>query len=218
MSALIDPPKTVWTAADLARRFGPMPLWRFCFDPPPGDATEEDVDRLDVHLNLHCELIDGVLVRKTMSSYESLLGMRLVTMLNLFVLPRKLGWILGEAGQLRLWPGRVQIPDVCFISKDQTPDGKFPREQRIADLYPDLAVEVLGSSNTDEEMAEKRRDYFQAGTRLVWIIDPVKKSAEIYTAVDQHRTIADDGVLTGDPVLPGLTISLLSVFDVDGGL
>lgn len=216
MSALLDPPQTVWTATDLARRFGPMPLWRFCFDPPPGEATEDDVDRLDVHHDLHCELIDGVLVRKTMSSYESLIGMWLVTMMNLFVLPRKLGWILGEAGMLRLWPGRVRIPDVSFISRDQTPGGRFPQDQRIAELHPDLAVEVLSESNTDEEMAEKRSDYFQSGTRLVWIIDPAKKTAEIYTAVDEHHTIAIDGVLTGDPVLHGLTIPLATVFDVDG--
>lgn len=218
MSALLDPPRTVWTATDLARRFGSMPLWRFCFDPPPGEATEADVDRLDVHHDIHCELIDGVLVRKTMGSFESILACELIGLLRDFVKPRKLGWVLGEAGMLRLWPGRVRIPDVSFISRDQTPDGKFPQDQAIADLYPDLAIEVLSNSNTDEEMTEKRSDYFQAGTRLVWIIDPVKKTAEIYTAVDEHHTIALEGALTGDPVLPGLTIPLATVFDVDGAL
>ena len=193
-----------------------MPLWRFCFDPAPGEATEDDVDRLETQHDLHCELIDGVLVRKTMGNYESLLAIEIAALLREFVKPRKLGWVLGEAGMLRLWPGRVRIPDVSFISRTQTPDGRFPQEQRIADLHPDLAVEILSPANTDEEMSEKRRDYFQSGTRLVWIIDPVKKTAEMYTAADQRTAIDLDGVLTGEPALAGLTIPLKTVFDVDG--
>ncbi len=102
MSAVLETPQTTWTATDLARRFGAMPLWRFCFDPAPGEATEDDVDRFETQHDLHFELVDGVLVRKTMGSYESLLGIRIATLLNLFVLPKKLGWVLGEAGMLRL--------------------------------------------------------------------------------------------------------------------
>lgn len=216
MALSLDP--TPWTVADLSRRFGAMPVWRFCFDPPPGAATEDDVERFDVHHDLHYELIDGVLVRKPMSSFESLLSMRLVTILNLFVLPRKLGWILGEAGMLRLWPGRIRIPDVSYISRAQTVDGNYPRNQPIADLFPDLAVEVLSPSNTAEEMEEKLSDYFQSGTRLVWIIDPATKTAEAWTAVDQQTAIPADGLLTGEPVLPGLSIPLAKVFDIDGEL
>jgi Uma2 family endonuclease len=218
MSSLLDRPTTAWTATDLARRFGPMPLWRFCFDPPPGEAVEEDVDRLETHHQLLYELVDGVLVRKTMSSYESLLAMRVATLLNLFILPRALGWVLGPDGMLRLWPGRVRIPDVSFISREQTPDGRFPQDQRIADLHPDLAVEILSDANTDEEMSEKRSDYFQSGTRLVWVIDPKTRSAEIFTSPDLKQTIEPDGVLTGEPVLPGLTIPLAKVFDIDAAL
>ena len=37
---------------------------------------------------------------------------------------------------------------------------------------PDLAVEVLSPSNTRHEMAIKLREYFAAGVRLVWYVDP----------------------------------------------
>lgn len=218
MSTLLSPDAVGWTATELAKRFGPMPLWRFVFDPPPGEATEDDVERLGVHHNIYCELVDGVLVRKTMGSFESVLAIEIAAILRNYVKPRKLGWVLGEAGMLRLWPDRVRIPDVSFISREQTSDGQFPRKPAIANLYPDLAVEVLSDSNTDEEMTEKRSDYFQAGTRLVWIIDPKTKTAEVYTAVDQHESISKEGVLSGDPVLQGLTIPLATVFDIDGAI
>lgn len=207
-----------WTVADLHQRFGPMRLSRICFEPPPGRATEEDIDDLEQRTNRLFELVDGALVEKTMGSYESLVGGEVYARLREFVRRHRLGWVLPSDGMLRLWPGRVRIPDACFISREQTPDGRFPRQERIASLYPDLAVEVLSDSNTREEMDEKLRDYFQSGTRLVWYIDPRTQSAEIFTSVDRKTTVFSDGQLTGDPVLPGLTIPLKDLFDVDGPL
>jgi Uma2 family endonuclease len=218
MSTILEPPPAMWTVAEVYRRFGAMPLWRIGFDPSPGTATEDDVDRLEQDENELYELIDGILLRKTMSSYESLLGGRLLTLLNLFVLPRKLGWVLGADGQLRLWPGRVRIPDVCFIARSQSPTGQFPRGKRIASLFPDLAIEVLSESNTQEEMTGKLADYFQSGTRLVWYLDPDTETADVFTALDRSVHLTKSGVLTGDPVLPGLTIPLATVFEIDSPL
>ncbi|HUQ68335.1 MAG TPA: Uma2 family endonuclease [Planctomycetaceae bacterium] len=220
MTALLDsapmksPPKA-WSLSALAERFGPMPGWRIVTDRAPGEATEADVDELQIRTKWLAELVDGVLVRKAMGSYESVIAVIIATHLQNFVQPRKLGWVLGESGMLRLWPGRVRIPDACFIARTQTPDGKFPRHERIASLFPDLAVEVLSDSNTREEMDEKLRDYFQSGTRLVWYVDPLTKTATVYTAVDQPTSVPADGVLSGDPVLPGLAIRLADVFDVE---
>lgn len=218
MTALIESPSANWTLARLYQRFGAMLVERIVFDPAPGTATEEDVDRIEREADELCELIDGVLVRKPMSSYESLLAGRVLTLLNLFVLPRKLGWVLGEAGMLRLWPGRIRIPDVSFISRDQPPNHKFPKGERVASLFPDLAVEVLSDSNTREEMESKLDDYFRSGTRLVWIIDPRKRTADVYTSAISVTHVMEDGLLIGDPVLPELSISLSVVLDVDGPL
>ncbi len=51
------------------------------------------------------------------------------------------------------------------------PGGRLPAEA-IPSLVPDLAVEVLSPSNTAAEMDQKLRDYFAAGVRLVWYLDP----------------------------------------------
>jgi Uma2 family endonuclease len=212
---VLEETATVWTAAQLAERFGPIVLSRISFDPPPGQATEDDVDRWEQRSNRLFELVDGVLVEKAMGSYEALIALDIGRILANHVKPRRLGWVLGADGMLRLWPGRIRIPDACFISKEQTPDGKFPRGERIASLYPDLAVEVLSESNTREEMAEKLRDYFQSGTRLVWYIDPVTQTAEVFTAADQRSEVPRGGRLSGEPVLSGFEIALASLFDVD---
>jgi Uma2 family endonuclease len=196
MPMLAEPVASL-TLTELHQRFGAMPLSRIVFDPAPGTATEDDVLWLEAQAGELCELVDGILIRKSTASHESILAGRILTLLNLFVLAKNVGWVLGEGGMLKLWPGRIRIPDTCFISRDQTHDGRFPKGERVARLYPDLAVEVLSKSNTREEMHEKLDDYFRAGTRLVWIIDPPTRTAEIYTGVNSVTHVTADGTLSG---------------------
>ena len=57
----------VWTAVDLAARFGAMPMLRLRHNRAWGEATEADVLELEGRPEKSlCELIDGVLVEKVM--------------------------------------------------------------------------------------------------------------------------------------------------------
>ena len=105
----------------------------------------------------------------------------------------------------------MRIADVAFIRWERFPNGKLPREP-IPALAPDLAIEVLSKGNTEREMQRKLRDYFEAGVRLVWYIDPESRTATVYTATDQSAAIDSDGVLDGGDVLPGFTLSLTELF------
>ena len=114
---------------------------------------------------------------------------------------------------LQLRPRLVRIPDVSFISWDQLPDGEFPSEP-VPQLYPDLAVEVLSRSNTPGEMELKVREYFEAGSRLVWIIDPATQTADVYTAPDECRRLKPTQSLDGSDVLPGFKLALKELFAI----
>ena len=116
----------VWTVADLHRRFGPIPFDRIRQDPPPGQGTVADVDRLNNHEDRLYELVDGILVRKTMGLEESALAVYIATLLNLFVLPRKLGVVAGEGGTIRLAIDLVRIPDVSFFSRRSSAAASCP--------------------------------------------------------------------------------------------
>jgi len=70
-------PATEWTVADLQRRFGPIPFSRIRQNPAPGTATEDDVLWLNDHEDRLCELVDGILVEKTVGLEESWLAGRL---------------------------------------------------------------------------------------------------------------------------------------------
>jgi hypothetical protein len=49
---------------------------------------------------------------------------------------------------------------------------------------------------------------FDAGTRLIWVIDPTTETAESYTALERRRRIGKDGSLDGGDVVPGFRLPL----------
>jgi Uma2 family endonuclease len=200
-----------WTLADFLAHLGGIPPERIRMFPLPGTATEQDVIEADDHADRLCELIDGVLVEKTMGYNESLIAVEIIYLMKAFLKKHDLGIVLGEAGTLRILPRQVRIPDVCFISWDRFPNRQLPSEP-IPALAPDLAVEVLSKGNTDQEMQRKLRDYFSAGVRLVWYIEPSTRSAKCYTAEDQVVELAESQSLSGGDVLPGFELPLKELF------
>ena len=77
---------------------------------------------------------------------------------------------------------------------------------------PNLAVEILSKGNTKREMARKLREYFQAGVRLVWYIEPKTRSAQDCTSAQEWTEIGPDGSLLGGEVLPGFELPLAQLF------
>jgi Uma2 family endonuclease len=210
-TATASPPLAERTLADLLEELGNVPPNRILLTPPPGMATEQDVLDVERRTGRPPELIDGVLVEKTMGYTESAIAAALIIHLGDFLRPNKLGIVTGEAGTLRLLPGQVRIPDVCFISRDRFPGGRLP-DDPIPSLVPDLAVEILSAGNTPGEMARKLRDYFAAGVRLVWYIDPRTRTATVYTVANEGETLTETGVLDGRDVLPGFQLPLCKLF------
>ena len=124
MASVTESPTLDWTAADLVERFGPVLLHRVRFTPPPGSATEHDVVEIHDREDRLYELADGVLMEKTVGTYESYLAGLLVRLLGNFVVEKDLGIVLPPDGMLRLAPGLVRIPDVSFISWKRLPERK----------------------------------------------------------------------------------------------
>ena len=122
-----------------------------------------------------------------------------------------LGIVLGEAGTLRILPEQVRVPDVCFIAWERFPNRQLPPDP-IPALAPDLAVEVLSEGNTEREMQRKLHDYFTAGVRLVWYIDPRTRSAKSYTSEQESSEISESQSLSGGDVLPGFELPLRELF------
>lgn len=201
------PPQTL---AELVERLGNIPLERIRMQPPPGTATVDDLAQTKL-----CELIDGVIVEKAMGYFESRLGLLLGRILDEYAEQHDLGFVVGADGMTRLLPNKVREPDVAFYRWERVPNREVP-EVAVADIAPDLAVEVYSRGNTQREMEQKRQDYFTSGVTLVWIVYPLKRNVEVWSAVDSCLTLDEDDQLEGANVLPGFTLSIRDWFERAG--
>lgn len=202
---------SIETLADLLKQLGDIHPARVRFRPAPGTATEQDLHDIHTREGRLYELVEKTLVEKAMGFRESWLASLLIHALLNFVQPRKLGVVTGEAGMIRLASGLVRIPDVAYIAWERLPGRRLP-EEPVPGLAPNLVVEVLSQGNTASEMARKRREYFDAGVQVVWLIAPDHRTVDIYTAVDQSTRLDEHQTLDGGAVLPGFTLSLQALF------
>ena len=201
------------TLADVLDRIGNVPLERILWTPRPGTATEADQLRiLGGHSKRLVELVDGILVEKAMSYRSSLFAATLIVILGEFVRQRRLGVIGAPDALMKMATGRNRLPDIHFTPWDRIPTADA-HLQAVCKYPPDLAIEVLSEGNTPEEMAVKRRDYFGAGARLVWIFDPYAKTVSVYTDPEMFALLGTSDTLDGGLPLPGFRLPLAELFD-----
>jgi Uma2 family endonuclease len=210
MTATRGKPPARRTIADLHRRLGKIALERIHLSPYPGLAQADDLHRRPS--KPLCELIDHVIVEKAMGARESFLAGWLLTFLNPVVARRDLGVCLTADGMIRLGPGTIRLPDVCFIPWSQFPGRVLPTEPSW-NVVPALIVEVRSPSNTDGEIALKLKQFFARGTKLAWVIDPSTRTAVESTAAGIEKSIT---VLNGRRIVPGFKLPLAELFALLG--
>jgi Uma2 family endonuclease len=104
---------------------------------------------------------------------------------------------------------RIMKPDVAFVSTAQLTGDRtkgFP-------IPPDLAVEVVSPSDVQSRIAEKALAYLNAGTRLVWVLEPVSQTVTVYRSETNIETLTRDDTLTGENVIPGFTCPVAHLFE-----
>jgi Uma2 family endonuclease len=170
-----------------------------------------DVVQIEPRENRLYELVDGVLVEKVMGFQEARIAFLIALALEHFIEHDDLGVVTTADGMIRLPQNLVRIPDVMYASWDRFPGGEVTSEP-APEIVPDLAVEVLSEGNTRGEMNRKLREYFRAGVRLVWIVDPAAQSVTVYTSLSRSKVVPVTGTLDGGRVLPGFELPVASLF------
>ncbi len=156
------------------------------------------------------ELVRGAIVHMPPTGYRHGVAVaRVSAKLCGFVEERRLGQASsGEAGFiLGRDPDTVRAPDVAFTRAERVREGRgfFPGA-------PDLAVEVMSPDDTLPEVKTKAREYLAAGSRLVWVLDPERRTARVYRSDGSSEVLSEDRCLLGEDVLPGFELPLSYVF------
>ena len=158
--------------------------------------------------NRRTELIRGVLVvREPAGGRHGRVAAELARLIGTHVHDNDLGVVYGaETGfTIAREPDTVRAPDVAFVRRDRVPAADPVGFLPIA---PDLAVEVLSPSDRPGETLAKVGDWLEAGTPLIWVIDPERRQSRIYRADGTDSLLGERDQLSGEDVLPGFVLSL----------
>jgi Uma2 family endonuclease len=172
-----------------------------------------EIAQLPENENKHLELIDGLIVEMPPSSKKNtVLAAWLIHLLLNYLATNDLGYVTGPDGGYRIGPHNLVQPDVGFISKSRA-GGLTGIEFPAA---PDLAIEVVSPSETASSIRKKARAYLEAGAQFVWAFYPEDKEVDVITLADDGalhiKTVGVDGILEGDPLLPGLSLKVNDIF------
>jgi Uma2 family endonuclease len=118
-----------------------------------------------------------------------------------------MGFVVAE-----LKSGRQSFsPDVAYYG------GPPPLDDRdFVDGPPTFAVEVRGKgdSGAERELAAMRADYFEAGTIVVWDVDPESRRVLVYRAgqVERPEAFGPGQQADAEPAVPGWRLDLDRIF------
>ena len=107
-------------------------------------------------------------------------------------------------------PDTVRAADIAFVRRERIPETGIPKN--FWQTYPDLAVEVVSPGDTYDEVSEKVKDWLDAGTRAVWIVNPRQRVVSVYRSVKDVTVLSEGDELDGGEVVPGFRCRVSEIF------
>jgi len=172
--------------------------------------TAEEFDNYPFEEDKRYELDEGELIEMTRPAYNHNRDlMKLLYALESYLRQNGIGEVLLSENLYALSPSTRTSPDAAVILGDR-------REElagaKVIPIVPDIAAEVLSPSETPRMILRKLKQYFQAGVKEVWLIDPETREVEVWTG-----PMLPDHALTGSAsltsvLLPGFALTLDELF------
>ena len=104
---------------------------------------------------------------------------------------------------------RALKPDVAFVSTPRL-DGD---ENTGFPIPPDLAIEVVSPTDAQTRVVDKAFAYLDAGTRLVWVLEPRSQTVTVYRSESDMVLLMHENTLTGEDVVPGFACRVSQLFE-----
>jgi Uma2 family endonuclease len=176
-----------------------------------GMTLEEFLKRPDIDEQPYLEYIDGrIEARVPPQKKRSWLETCLSRHLDQFAEPAGLG---SAFVALRCnFAGRSIVPDVVFLLAEHIDTDEKGEIADETPLPPDIHIEIIPPEEGMSKVDEKLLNSTANGCPLGWLIHPYRKTIDVYRPGRPPERLAPDGILEGEPVLPGLRLPAVEVF------
>jgi len=159
-----------------------------------------------------CELLNGRLqMMSPTGDRHGAVELNIGALLKAYADTRQNGKVrVGEVGIfIHRDPDTIRTADAFFISNE-----RYNRRtsQGFLDVAPELVLEVLSPEDRWTDIMRKLADYFEAGVRLVWVVDPAMESVFAYHSLSEAKIFAVGDTLIEEEILPGFSIPVGNFF------
>lgn len=181
-------------------------------------ATPSSLDELARYPG-KAELINGRIVRQIPTGFRpSRLAFYICRLLDDYAQAHGRGYAFGDNTGFRVM--RLNSERESFSPDAAYYEGQPPKnDMKFVPGPPSLAIEVRSEHDyghsAEEAQAAKRTDYFEAGTLVVWDVDPLTNAFTGYRANDpDHGNIYRAGdIVDAEPALPGWKVAVSEIMN-----
>jgi Uma2 family endonuclease len=174
--------------------------------------TAEEFDNYPFEEDKRYELDEGEFLVTEKPAYKhNRILLTLTVDVGLYLTQNPIGEALISENVYAISPTTRRSPDLSVILGDHRAE---LWSATVIPIIPELAAEVLSPNETVRMILRKLRQYFTAGVKEVWLIDPETKTVEVWTGPrlpEQELTEAD--TLTS-ALLPGFSLPLKPLFSL----
>lgn len=124
----------------------------------------------------------------------------------------KLGVVFDSSTGFTLPNNAKRSPDVSWIKKSRWEELTIKQQRKFAPIAPDFVLELLSPNDRLPDTQNKMKEYQECGVKLGWLIYPDEKRVEVYRSGQEIEILIDPGSLSGEELMPGLTVELQDIF------
>lgn len=120
-----------------------------------------------------------------------------------------LGFTFSSSTVFKLPNGGDRSPDAAWIQRQRWQALTSEQRRKFPPITPDFVIELRSATDEIEVLREKMQEYLNAGVRLGWLINPQQQQVEVYRLGQEVEVRNLPTELSGEDVLPGLSLSLV---------
>jgi Uma2 family endonuclease len=172
--------------------------------------SAEEFDNYPFEEDKRYELDEGELIETERPAYRhNRVTLDLLVELERYFQKHPIGEVLCSENVYALSPSTRRSPDVAVILGDRYEELK---DATVITIIPEICVEVLSPNETTRQTHRKLKQYFDAGVKEVWLVDPESREVEIWTgpALPNRALVAGESLASA--LLPGFGMALDELF------
>ncbi len=124
----------------------------------------------------------------------------------------KLGVVFDSSTGFKLFNGATRSPDVSWIALERWNSLSDKEKRGFAPIDPDFVIELMSPTDDLSITQQKMQEYMNCRVKLSWLINPDAKEVEVYRLGRDKQVINNPNSLSGEHILPGLTVDLSDIF------